>query len=253
MRGSARSQSAAPRAPATAVLKRAMVLAAGFGTRMRPLTDTLPKPLVPVRGKALLDHVLDRLVAAGVEEAVVNVHYRADQIEAHLKDRKVPRIIISDERAELLDTGGGCAKALAHFKGEPFFYINSDTVWREGTRDSLSDMRAAFDPSRMDALMLVAPTHKSTGYEGLGDFTMDQDGRLIRREEKRVAPFVWAGVQIIQPSLFTDLPQGPFSTNVLWDRAAKAKRLYGIRLEGLWMHVGSVEGLKAAEAALAAR
>ncbi len=189
----------------------------------------------------------------GVEEAIVNVHYKADLIEQHLKDRKAPRVVISDEREKLLDTGGGCAKALPHFHGEPFFYINSDTLWREGTRNSLRDMRAMFDPARMDALMLVAPIANSTGYEGLGDFVMDQEGRLARREEKRVAPFVWAGVQIIQPRLFADLPQGAFSTNLLWDRAIKTGRLFGIRLEGLWMHVGSPEGLKAAEAALSER
>jgi N-acetyl-alpha-D-muramate 1-phosphate uridylyltransferase len=243
----------APAAVEPARIKRAMVLAAGFGSRLRPLTDKIPKPLVPVRGKPLIDHVLDRLLDAGVEEAIVNVHYRADQIEEHLKVRKAPRIVISDERAQLLDTGGGCARALSHFHGEPFFYINSDTLWREGTRNSLRDMRAAFDPSRMDALMLVAPIANSTGYEGLGDFAMDQEGRLSRREEKRVAPFVWAGVQIIQPRIFVDLPTGAFSTNVLWDRAIKAGRLYGVRLEGLWMHVGSPEGLAAAEAALAER
>lgn len=253
MRSNVVPLSAASPAREVARVRRAMVLAAGLGTRMRPLTDTLPKPLVPVLGKPLIDHVLDRLLAAGVEEAVVNLHYRADQIEAHLKDRVRPRITFSDERSRLLDTGGGCAKALPHFKGEPFFYVNSDTIWREATRDSLADMRAVFDPQKMDALMLVAPTHNSTGYEGLGDFSMDQEGRLLRREEKRVAPFVWAGVQIIQPSLFADLPEGPFSTNLLWDRAAKAGRLYGIRLEGLWMHVGSIDGLKAAEAALTAR
>jgi MurNAc alpha-1-phosphate uridylyltransferase len=230
-----------------------MVLAAGLGTRMRPISGALPKPLVEVRGRALIDHVLDRLLAAGVEEAVVNLHYKAEAIEAHLKERKRPRIIFSDERAALLDTGGGVAKALAHFKGAPFFYANSDTIWREATRHTLADMCAAFDPERMDALMLLAPTVNSTGYDGLGDFTMDAEGRLERREESRVAPFVWAGVQIVHPRLFEDAPTGAFSTNVLWNRAAKAGRLYGIRLEGLWMHVGSPDGLKAAEAALATR
>ncbi|MFO1187116.1 MAG: nucleotidyltransferase family protein [Alphaproteobacteria bacterium] len=234
-------------------ITRAMVLAAGLGTRMRAVSGDLPKPLVKVAGKALIDHVLDRLAAAGVEEAVVNLHYKAEAIEAHLKSRRVPRIAFSDERGQLLDTGGGVAKALPHFKGEPFFYSNSDTVWREGARSSLADMRAMWDAERMDALMLVAPTVRSTGYEGRGDFTMDREGHLTRREEKRVAPFVWAGVQIVHPRLFEGAPQGAFSTNVLWDRAAKANRLFGIRLEGLWMHVGSPDGLKAAEAALQER
>lgn len=234
-------------------ITRAMVLAAGLGTRMRAVSGDLPKPLVKVAGKALVDHVLDRLAAAGVEEAVVNLHYKADAIEAHLKQRRVPRIVFSDEREQLLDTGGGVAKALPHFKGEPFFYANSDTIWRESTRNTLADMRAFWDAERMDALMLVAPTVRSTGYEGRGDFTMDVEGRLTRREEKRVAPFVWAGVQIVHPRLFEGAPEGAFSTNVLWDRAAKAKRLFGVRLEGLWMHVGSPDGLKTAEAALTER
>lgn len=247
------ARASAPSSSTQTRIKRAMVLAAGLGTRMRPVSGALPKPLVEVRGCALIDHVLDRLLAAGVEEAVVNLHHKAEAIEAHLKQRDRPRVIFSDEREGLLDTGGGVAKALAHFKGEPFFYANSDTVWREATRHTLADMRAAFDQERMDALMLLAPTVNSTGYDGLGDFTMDEEGHLERRGEGRVAPFVWAGVQIVHPRLFEDAPAGAFSTNVLWSRAAKARRLYGMRLEGLWMHVGSPDGLKAAEAALAAR
>jgi MurNAc alpha-1-phosphate uridylyltransferase len=230
-----------------------MVLAAGLGKRMRAVSGDIPKPLVRVRGKALIDHVLDRLLEVGVEEAVVNLHYKAGLIEDYLSARRAPKIIFSDERAALLDTGGGVAKALPCFHGEPFFYANSDTVWREGTRSTLADMAAAFDPAQMDALMLLAPVIDSTGYDGLGDFTMDQEGRLTRRAEKRVAPFVWAGVQIVRPELFVDAPKGAFSTNILWNRAAEAGRLFGIRLEGLWMHVGSPDGLKAAESALAAR
>jgi N-acetyl-alpha-D-muramate 1-phosphate uridylyltransferase len=240
-----------PHAPAR--IRRAMILAAGLGTRMQPLTVALPKPLIVVHGRTLIDHALDRLDAAGVEEVVVNVHYRADQIEAHLRKRKHPRIVISDERSALLDTGGGALKALPNFKGEAFFYLNSDSIWRDGTHDALGDMLCAWDAARMDALMLLASTVQSTGYDGKGDFTMDQHGRLTRRAEKRIASFVWAGVQIIHPRLFEAAPQGVFSTNWLWDKAIEAGRLYGIRLDGLWMHVGSPQGLAAAEAALAER
>jgi N-acetyl-alpha-D-muramate 1-phosphate uridylyltransferase len=236
---------------AAPAIKRAMILAAGFGLRMRPLTDTLPKPLVKVQGRALIDHALDRLEAAGVEEVVVNVHYRADQMEAHLAERRSPHIIVSDERAQLLDTGGGALKALPHFKGEAFFYLNSDSIWREGTRDALADMRASWDEKRMDALMLLASSVRSTGYDGLGDFMMDAQGRLTPRPEKRVAPFIWAGVQIIHPRAFEGAPAGPFSTWRIWSKAIEARRLFGIRLDGLWMHIGSPDGLRAAEDALA--
>ena len=241
---------AAIRPHAQTKITRAMILAAGLGTRMRPLTDALPKPLIQVKGRTLIDHSLDRLEAVGVAQVVVNVHYRADQMEAHLKSRKQPRIIISDERAELLDTGGGASLALPHFKGEPFFYLNSDSIWRDGARAALVDMLEFWDPARMDALMLLAGIVQSTGYDGKGDFMMDQEGRLRRREEKRVAPFVWAGVQIIHPRLFVGAPKGAFSTNWLWDKAIESGRLFGIRLDGLWMHVGSPDGLRAAEAAL---
>ena len=234
-------------------IKRAMVLAAGLGTRMRAVAADLPKPLVKVAGKPLIDHVLDRLLAAGVEEAVVNLHYKGDLIARHLSARAAPRIIFSDERDQLLDTGGGLAKALPHFKGEPFLYANSDTVWLEGTRHTLDDLVETYDPKRMDALMLMARSATSTGYDGLGDFMMDQEGALTRRLEKRVAPFVWAGVQIMHPRLVSEVPQGAFSTNILWNRAAQAGRLFGMRLEGVWMHVGSPEGLAAAEAVLARR
>jgi len=240
-----------PSAARPATIKRAMILAAGFGQRMRPLTDKVPKPMIEVSGRALIDHTLARLETAGVEEVVVNVHYRADQMEAHLKARTHPRIIISDERSQLLDTGGGALKALPHFKGEPFFYLNSDSIWLDGTRDALADMRSLWDPARMDALMLLASSVQSTGYDGKGDFMMDQEGHLSRRPEKRVAAFVWAGVQIIHPRLFEGCPNTPFSTNWLWNKAIDAGRLYGMRLDGLWMHVGSPDGLRAAEAILA--
>ena len=229
---------------------RAMVLAAGLGTRMRPLTDTLPKPLVKVAGKALLDHVLDRLAEAGVETAVVNVHHMADQIERHLKGRTRPKIAISDERGELLDTGGGVVKALKRLGPAPFLHMNSDTLWIEGVTPNLPQLAASFDPARMDILLLLASTATSIGYDGRGDFTMAPDGRLSRRPERQVAPFVYAGAAILAPAIFADAPTGAFSLNRMFDRAAEAGRLHGLRLEGTWMHVGTPEAITAAEAAI---
>ena len=230
---------------------RAMVLAAGLGTRMRPLTDTLPKPLVKVAGQALLDHVLDRLADAGVETAVVNVHHMADQIESHLKGRTRPRIEISDERGELLDTGGGVVKALKRLGPEPFLHMNSDTLWIEGVTPNLPRLAAGFDPARMDILLLLASTTASIGYEGRGDFVMAPDGRLARRAERQVAPFVYAGAAMLSPAQFADAPAGKFSLNTMFDRAIEAGRLYGLRLEGTWMHVGTpAAAIKAAEAAI---
>jgi MurNAc alpha-1-phosphate uridylyltransferase len=229
---------------------RAMVLAAGLGTRMRPLTDALPKPLVPVAGKPLLDHVLDRLADAGVTTAVVNVHYMADAIEAHLKGRARPKIVISDERGELLDTGGGVVKALTLLGNAPFFHVNSDTIWIEGVMPNLSRLAAQFDSDQMDAALLVAATASSIGYEGRGDFAMMPDGRLRRRAEREVVPFVYAGAAILSPKMFADAPAGSFSLNKLFDRALAAGRLFGLRLEGTWMHVGTPAAIKAAEVAI---
>jgi len=234
-------------------IKRAMVLAAGLGLRMRPVSETRPKPLVTVAGRTLLDHVLDRLIEAGIERIVVNIHYRPDMIRAVLAKRHEIEIIISDETEKLLDTGGGMAKALAHFDGEPFFTHNADSLWTEGMGSTLDHMSRRYEPERMDALMLMAPTVSSLGYFGRGDFMMDEEGRLARRDEARVAPFVWAGVQIIHPRLFKDCPSGAFSTNLLWNRAIEAGRLYGIRHDGVWMHVGCPEGLRQAKAFLAQR
>jgi MurNAc alpha-1-phosphate uridylyltransferase len=229
---------------------RAMVLAAGLGTRMRPLTDALPKPLVPVAGKALLDHVLDRLADVGVTTAVVNVHHMADAIEAHLKGRTRPNIVISDERGELLDTGGGVVKALTLLGDAPFFHVNSDTIWIEGVMPNLNRLAAQFDPDQMDAALLVAATTASIGYEGRGDFAMMPDGRLRRRAEREVAPFVYAGAAILSPKMFVGAPAGKFSLNILFDRSLEAGRLFGLRLEGTWMHVGTPAAIKAAEVAI---
>lgn len=232
---------------------RAMVLSAGFGQRMRPITDRLPKPLVEIAGKPLIDYVLDRLAEAGVEQAVVNVHYLANQIERHLAGRQRPSIAISDERKELLETGGGIVKALPLLGDAPFFLVNSDTLWIDGVEPNLERLATAFDPDRMDALLLLAPATSSIGYEGRGDFSMTPDGRLRRRPEGGVVPFVYAGVAVLAPALFTGAPTGSFSLVRLFDRAMEAGRLHGLRLEGLWMHVGTPDAIGAAEAALVER
>ena len=228
----------------------AMMLAAGLGTRMRPLTDSKPKPLIEVGGKALLDHMLDRLADAGVETAVVNVHYLADQIERHVASRKAPRIVISNERAQLLGTGGGVVKALPQLGTSPFFHVNSDSIWIEGVTPNLTLLAGAFDSAGMDALLLLAPTAGSVGYDGRGDFTMAADGVLARRGERDVAPFVYAGAAILSPAMFKGAPQGEFSLTALFDRAAAAGRLHGLRLDGLWMHVGTPGAIAEAEAAI---
>jgi MurNAc alpha-1-phosphate uridylyltransferase len=230
----------------------AMVLAAGLGKRRRPLTDTRPKPLVRVGGKALIDHVLDRLAAAGVETAVVNVHHFAEQIERHLAGRETPKVLISDERGLLLDTGGGVVKALPLLGMAPFFHVNADTLWIDGVKPNLNRLAEAFDPSRMDALLLLAATSASVAYAGRGDFLMAPDGRLARRREREVAPFVYAGVAIFSPTLFVDAPPEAFSLNLLFDRAIESGRLFGLRLEGVWMHVGTPDAIAAAEAAILA-
>ena len=234
-----------PTAPRTA-----MVLAAGLGERMRPLTDRMPKPLVPVAGKPLIDHVLDRLANAGVERAVVNVHYLADMIERHLKGRTTPQIVISDERDRLLNTGGGVVKALAAIGREPFIHVNSDTLWIDSVRPNLERLAEAFDSAAMDALLLLAPVTTSIGYPGRGDFNMTPDGRLKKRGERDIAPFVYAGVAILRPELFKDPPDGAFSLTVLFQRAEAEGRLHGLRLEGVWMHVGTPEAIGKAEAAI---
>jgi MurNAc alpha-1-phosphate uridylyltransferase len=229
-----------------------MVLAAGFGQRMRPLTDKMPKPLVKVAGKPLIDHVLDRLADAGVTRAVVNVHYLAEQIERHVAARTRPQVTISDERGLLLDTGGGVIKALPLIGDAPFFHINSDTIWIDGVRPNLTRLAEHFDAATMDGLLLLAPGAGSIGYAGRGDFTMAPDGRLRARPERDVAPFVYAGAAILSPRLFDGAPQGAFSLTRLFARAIAAGRLHGLRLEGQWMHVGTPEAIAEAEAAISA-
>jgi MurNAc alpha-1-phosphate uridylyltransferase len=228
----------------------AMVLAAGMGTRMAPLTNKMPKPMVEVAGKPLLDHALDRLAEANVETAVVNVHHFAEQIERHLARRKEPKIVFSDERGLLLGTGGGVVKALPILGDGPFFHINSDTLWIDGVKPNLARLAEAFDAGDMEALLLLAPTIGSIGYAGRGDFAMAPDGRLSRRGEREVAPFVYAGAAILSRSLFDHSPEGAFSLTDLFDRAAEKGRLHGLRLEGLWMHVGTPDAIALAERAI---
>jgi MurNAc alpha-1-phosphate uridylyltransferase len=230
----------------------AMVLAAGLGTRMRPLTDQLPKPLVALAGKPLIDHVLDRIADAGIARAVVNVHYKADRIVDHLAARERPAIVFSDERGELLETGGGIRKALTRIGTKPFLVHNSDSVWIEHAGSNLQRLCAAWDDARMDCLLMLAVGAASIGYMGKGDFTLEEDGRIRRRRDGDVAPFVYTGVQIVHPRLFADAPDGAFSMNLLWNRALLTGRAFGVRMEGLWMHVGTPDELAAAEQAIAA-
>ena len=230
-------------------ITKAMVLAAGLGLRMRPLTDHMPKPMVRVRGQPLLDHVLDKLAAAGASEAVVNVHYLPDQIIEHTASRVSPRITISDERDQVLGTGGAVVKALPLLGQEPFFHLNADTMWIDGVRPNLTRMAETFDPARMDILLLMAPTTSSIGYAGRGDYAMLPDGALRKRREHQVVPFVYAGAAIMSPSLFADAPAGEFSLTKMFDRANEQERLFGLRLDGIWMHVGTPDAVQAAEEA----
>lgn len=225
----------------------AIVLAAGLGHRMRPLGNGLPKPLVRLQTKPLIDHVLDRIGEAGVARAVVNVHYCADQVIAHLAARRHPVMSVSDETGRLLDTGGGVRKALPVLGTAPFLIHNSDSVWLDLANSNLHRLFAAWDSRRMDSLMLLAPAATSMGYAGLGDFSLDADGRTVRRPADARVPFVFAGVSIAHPRLFENSPDGPFSLNLLWDRAIAAGRLFGVTLEGTWMHVGDPAALEAAE------
>lgn len=228
----------------------AMVLAAGLGQRMRPLTDVVPKPLVRLGGRPLIDHVLDRICDAGITRAVVNVHYRADQVEAHLAARHDIAITISDERTLLLDTGGGVQNALPLIGNGPFLIHNSDSVWLEGPASNIRALCEAWDGATMDALLMLASGARSMGYDGMGDFLMEPDGRIRRRPEGGVAPFVFTGVSIAHPRLFENSEPGVFSLNREWDEALHRGRVYGTRLDGYWMHVGTPDALAEAERCL---
>ncbi len=235
----------------------AMVLAAGLGTRMRPLTDKTPKPLIKVAGKALMDYALDRFAGAGVKRAVVNVHYLAGQVESHVAERTAPEIIISDEREVLLETGGGLKKARAALGEDPVFCANTDAIMVDGDDpggkfEACTQLAATWDAAAMDALLLLVPTEKTSGYDGRGDFDRSLDGRISLRSGDD-APYVFTGLQILSTALIDEGPDGPFSTKYLWDKAAARGRLFGAVYGGDWLHVGDPEGLASAEAQLAGR
>jgi MurNAc alpha-1-phosphate uridylyltransferase len=233
------------------VPRTAMIMAAGLGKRMRPLTATKPKPLIEVAGKALLDHVLDRLRGAGVKKVVVNVHYLADAVEAHLTSRKHGlEVVISDERKLLMETGGGLVQAADLIDSDPFLAINSDNLWIDGPADTLKLLASHWDDKKMDALLLLVPLARAQNHRGLGDFHMDRQGRLRRRDKSRVAPFVFTGIQILSKRLLRDAPDGPFSTNLLWNRAIAEGRCFGAVHQGLWFDVGTPRSIKLTEATL---
>jgi MurNAc alpha-1-phosphate uridylyltransferase len=233
-------------------IRTAMVMAAGIGKRMRPLTATRPKPLVEVAGKPLLDHALDRLRSAGIGRVVVNVHYLADTIEAHLTYRAADmEVLISDERKHLLETGGGLVHALPLIEDDRFLVVNSDALWVDGPVDAIGLLARQWDEAAMDALLLVVPLARANCHSGQGDFHMDSAGRLVRRRAGKVAPFVYTGIQLVSRRLCADPPEGAFSANLLWDRAIAAGRAYGVVHEGLWFDVGTPGAIRHAEAILA--
>ncbi|MFA6125008.1 MAG: nucleotidyltransferase family protein [Sphingomonas sp.] len=239
--------------PGGMVPKTAMVMAAGLGKRMRPLTATRPKPLVEVAGKPLIDHVFDRLRASGVERAVVNVHYLADALEAHLQNRVTGiDIAVSDERGQLMETGGGLVQARDLIGDAPFLVVNSDNLWVDGPSDAIKMLAARWDEATMDALLLMVPLARANHHRGLGDFRLAADGRILgRRLPGRLAPFVYTGVQILSPRVIADWPEGPFSTMVFWQRAIAAGRAYGLVHQGLWFDVGTPAAIPLTEAMLA--
>lgn len=227
----------------------AMVLAAGLGKRMRPLTATQPKPMVRVAGKPLIDHALDRLADAGVARAVVNVHYLADALEAHVLARRTPQVTISDERAQLLETGGGMVRALPRLP-DPFFALNADNIWLDGPNNAFAELSRRWNPDHMDALLLLVPHARAVNFVGPGDFHMDALGKLSRRRDGRIAPFIFTGIQLVSHRLLRDAPEGPFSTNILWNRAIAEDRLYGLSFGGLWFEVGTPQAIRPTEEAL---
>ncbi|RIY01072.1 nucleotidyltransferase family protein [Aureimonas flava] len=229
-----------------------MILAAGLGKRMRPITSTIPKPLVEIRGKALIDYGLDALARNGVERVVVNVHYMADLMRAHLRKRRDMEVVVSDESDRLLESGGGIVRALPVLGDDPFYLVNSDTFWIDGYRDNLDLLADLWNPEAADMSLLIAEMRQATGYEGRGDFTMDREGRLQRVAERDMSPFIYAGAGILKPEIFRDLPEETFSLNRVFDRSIEAERLFGVRLDGLWITVGTPRAIAEAEAAFAA-
>ena len=236
----------------SAMPNTAMIMAAGLGTRMLPLTATKPKPLIEVAGTTLLDHVLDLLREAGVGRIVVNVHYLADQVEAHLAEHARDfEVVVSDERALLRDTGGGLVQALPLIGADPFFCINADNWFADTDEHALVRMAAAWDAAKMDVLMLVVPTARAGNTQGTGDFDLDGAGRLSREGPKRPRPYVWTGIQMLAKAVVADPPGEVFSTNVFWDRAVAARRCFGLVHDGAWFDVGYPQAIALTEAALA--
>ena len=229
-----------------------MILAAGFGARMRPITDSVPKPLVRVLGRSLIDRTIDRLQEGGVEKFVVNTHHLSEQIHTHLQKRDDVDIIFSFEN-EILETGGGITNAIENFYNEPFFTCNGDTLWLNGSQNAATRMVKHWDSNKMDALLMLHSTVNAYGYGGLGDFNIDPLGVLSRRPESEVSPYLFTGVQILHPKLFRRVPKGSFSLNLLYDRAIETGRLYGIVHDGEWFHIGTPEALDEAEDYLSKR
>tara|TARA_B100000902_G_C27136655_1_gene826414 strand:- start:40 stop:771 length:732 start_codon:yes stop_codon:yes gene_type:complete len=227
-------------------IKRAMILAAGFGVRMRPITNNIPKPLVQVLGRTLIDRTIDRLQEGGVETFVVNTHHLSEKIHTHLQKRDNLEIKFSLE-SKILETGGGINKALEYFCNEPFFTCNGDTLWLNGSQNAAIRMVNHWDPDKMDALLMLHSTVDAYGYNGIGDFNIDPLGVLSRRPESEVSPYLFTGVQILHPKLFKRAPKGSFSLNLLYDRAIETGRLYGIVHDGEWFHIGTPEALVEAE------
>jgi len=233
-------------------VKTAMIMAAGLGKRMRPLTENRPKPLVEVAGKAMIDHCFEKLVEAGIGKAVVNVHYLADMMEAHLAALPYPIAIrVSDEREQLLETGGGLVQAEPLIAEDVFFCINSDNLWTDGPTNSLQKLAEAWDEDRMDALLLLAPRITAHNYQGKGDFHLDEEKRISRKQPDQPAPLIYSGIQLLSKRLLRDAPAGPFSTNILWERAIGEGRLFGAIHQGEWFEVGSPQAIAPTEAALA--
>jgi N-acetyl-alpha-D-muramate 1-phosphate uridylyltransferase len=231
------------------VTDTAMIMAAGMGKRMRPLTAAMPKPMVRVGGKPLIDHALDRLADSGVSRAVVNVHYLADALEAHVLEREMPKVTISDERDALLETGGGLIKAQDELP-DPFFCLNADNIWLDGPKSAFHDLSARWNPDEMDALLLLVSHARAENFAGKGDFHMDAMGRLTRRKSGRIAPFIYTGIQLVSKRLLRDAPEGKFSTNILWNRAMEEGRLFGISFTGLWFEVGTPDAIAPTQDAL---
>lgn len=234
----------------SSTIETAMVLSAGLGTRMRPITDSVPKPLVEVHGKTLLDRALDALATGGVRRTFVNVHYLADQIEAHVQSRSHPQILVSDERAELLDSGGGVKKAIAGEPDEPMLILNGDSFWVDGRHNNIKALNAAWNPNEMDMLLMVAAADRAVGFDGAGDFFMNDAGQLSRRGAAASAPYVYAGAIVTKTGLVQAVTAEKFSLNKLFDAAIEQNRLYGLPLDGLWLHVGTPASIAEAEQAI---